>query len=110
MLRRLAMYATAHIDITLRCILQTMSVPGSPITRLGPPRGTARDALQLPRPYRVSIVQSWSAIDGQNRCAYCDGLIGHLDLDYAVPGVESELLHFHSLCYDQSIIEGLCKR
>lgn len=87
-----------------------MSDPSSPTTRLGPPRGPGWAALRLPRSYRVTIVQAWTAIGGQNRCAFCDGLIGHLDLDYEVSGVESQLLHFHSLCYDQSIIEGLCKR
>jgi hypothetical protein len=83
--------------------------PSLPTTRLGPPRGTTRAALQLPRLYRVTVVQSWT-IGGQNRCEFCDGRIGHLDLDYEVAGVESEPLHFHSLCYHQSIIEGLCKR
>ena len=86
-----------------------MSDLSSPAAIVDLPSGT--DDVRTTRPYRVSIVQPWTAIGGKNRCTFCDGLIGHLDLDYEVEtglGVESIPLHFHGLCYYQSIIDGLC--
>jgi len=61
-------------------------------------------------PLRVTA-QSWTAIGGENRCAFCDGLIGHLELDYELEkglGADNDALHVHGLCYYRLTIEWLC--
>lgn len=67
---------------------------------------------RLIRPDRISIANLWSRY-GRNRCQFCDGLIGHLDLDFEVEAdfpAGRKVLHFHGLCYDQWLAEAASVR
>ena len=63
----------------------------------------------LNRPDRITIVTLWVVFGQRNRCQFCAGPIGHLDLDLEVDAdlpTGQKVLHFHGLCHNRWVTEA----